>query len=101
MSVIGQNDVDIIMSIVKDTPIRDAVNEEYMKYLENWFNTHPTEKQILIDNAYEAGIVILKPDLETDEEKEALLQALGNAFSTSNILSFVPSKKLKFFFLIN
>ncbi len=98
MSVIGQNDVDIILSIVKDTPIRDAVNEEYMKYLENWFNTHPTEKQILIDNAYEAGIVILKPDLETDEEKEALLQALGNAFSTANILSFVPSKKFLIIF---
>lgn len=87
-SVIGQNDVDIIRSVVQETPIRDAINEDYLKYLENWFDTHPTEKQTLVDNATEAGIVLT--EIETEEEKKALTEALGRAF-IPNITSFIPS----------
>ena len=91
-NVIGQNDINIIQAVVKDTPIRDAVNEEYLKYLEDWFETHPTEKQILIDNATDAGIIL--DEIETDEQKEALIDALGRAF-VPNITSFIPSKKIE------
>lgn len=91
-NLIGQNDIDILQAVVKDTPIRDAVNKEYLKYLDNWFETHPAEKQTLLDNATDAGIILA--EIETEEQKKALLDALGRAF-IPNITSFIPSKILE------
>ena len=83
--VVLDSDFDIIYEVVGNTNIRDAIEPDYLEYLKNWFDTHPDQKQALINIAIRAGITI--PDVIPEEQ---VAGALGNAF-LPNVSSFIPT----------
>lgn len=84
-NVIGDYEIQIIHDCVKETNIRNAVNEEYLEYLQNYFDTNVDKTNHLINKAREAGIVI-----DENLDQDAVSQALLNAF-IPNISSFIPT----------